>query len=196
MDYKEFLTRTYLSKQELLALSHNNLLSDLEHDIPSLPAPPFLMLDRVVSVERQGVKGKILAEKDILIDEWFFQCHFRNDPVMPGCLGVDAIWQLMGLYCALRGAIGSGRALGCGEVEFLGQIRPHNKVIKIEVDIRRYSQMESQKVSISLGDGRLYVDNELIYKVKDARVGIFDKIRYTNYPMSGENDTGGIMKRN
>lgn len=195
MKYKEFLERNHLTNIELLAISHNTLIEDLPYEIPSLPAPPFLMIDRVTHVERKGSKGRIVAEKDVRMDEWFFQCHFRNDPVMPGCLGVDAIWQLIGLYCAMNGAPGSGRALGCGEVEFQGQVRPHNKLIRIEIDIRRYSYIESKKSALALANGNLFVDDELIYQVKDARVGIFGGLRYKNYPMLGENHLGGILIR-
>lgn len=195
MKYAEYLERTYFTQQEVLAISHNTLIEDLPYEIPVLPAPPFLMLDRITEVQRKGPKGRIVAEKDVKMDEWFFQCHFRNDPVMPGCLGVDAIWQLIGIYCGLNGAPGAGRALGCGEVEFTGQIRPHNKLIRIEIDIRRYTYMEAQKAALALGHGKLFVDDELIYQVKDARVGIFQGLRYNNYPMPGTNDTGGIMAR-
>ncbi len=195
MKYSEFLERTSLNEREVLAISHNTLIEDLPYEIPSLPAPPFLMLDRIIQVERKGPRGKIIAEKDIRMDEWFFQCHFRNDPVMPGCLGVDAVWQLIGLYCALNGASGSGRALGCGEVEFTGQIRPYNKQIRIEIEIRRYSYIEFQKSALALGMGTVYVDGEPIYSVRDARVGIFHGLRYQNYPMPGKNDTGGILQR-
>lgn len=195
MKYSEYLERTYFTQEEVLAITQNTLVEDLPYEIPSLPAPPFLMLDRITEVERRGAKGRIVAEKDIRLDEWFFQCHFRNDPVMPGCLGVDAIWQLIGIYCALNGAPGSGRALGCGEVEFTGQIRPHNKLIRIEIDIRRYSYMEAQKAALALGNGKLYVDGDLIYQVKNARVGIFEGLRYESYPLKTKNHLGGIMER-
>jgi 3-hydroxyacyl-[acyl-carrier protein] dehydratase/trans-2-decenoyl-[acyl-carrier protein] isomerase len=131
MKYAEFLERTQFSKSELLASAQGTLVGDPPADgVPQLPAPPFLMFDRVVEVERRGAQGLIVAEQDVALDAWYFQCHFRGDPVQPGCLGVDAIWQLIGFYAALRGARGAGRALGSKEIEFSGQIRPHNKVVR------------------------------------------------------------------
>ncbi|WCL50179.1 bifunctional 3-hydroxydecanoyl-ACP dehydratase/trans-2-decenoyl-ACP isomerase [Leptospira sp. GIMC2001] len=195
MKYEDFIKKTSLTELEVLALSHNTLVEDINFEIPSLPAPPFLMLDSINSIERNGSRGRIVAEKKIRIDEWFFQCHFRNDPVMPGCLGVDAIWQLLGLYCSLNGAKGSGRALGCDQVEFTGQIRPHNKVLRMEVDVRRYSFIESQQASMVLGTGTLFVDDSQIYKVSNARVGIFLGLRYPNYPMTHANQLQNILNK-
>ena len=102
-----------------------------------LPLPPMLMVDRIVDIESHGVRGRMVAERDVRIDDWFFQCHFQDDPVQPGCLGVDAVWQLLGFYCAWSGALGSGRALGCGEIEFSGQIRPRDHVVRYEITVRR-----------------------------------------------------------
>jgi 3-hydroxyacyl-[acyl-carrier protein] dehydratase/trans-2-decenoyl-[acyl-carrier protein] isomerase len=129
----------------------------------------------------------------VQVDEWFFQIHFRNDPVQPGCLGVDAIWQLLGLYCSMNGATGAGRALGCKEIEFNGQIRPSNKLVTYEIDIRRFSIMKAQGVSLAIGDGRVYVDGELIYKIKDAKAGLFKGLAYKDYPNPGPNAIGGII---
>ncbi len=158
-----------------------------------LPAPPFLMVDRITNVESKGTMGKIIAEQDVRLDAWYFQCHFTADPVQPGCLGVDAIWQLLGFFCVWRGALGSGRALGCGEVVFNGQIRPFNKTIRYEVDIRRYSHLKDSGASVAVGDGRVYVDDELIYTVGQARTGIFKDIAYPDYPARSKNSIGGIM---
>lgn len=194
MKYSELLDLKKLNKEQLLAWSHQSLLEDLgDITIPSLPAPPMLMFDRITDVEHNGRKGRIIAEQDIQLDAWFFICHFRNDPVQPGCLGVDAIWQLMGMYCALRGAQGSGRALGCKEVDFFGQIRPYNKVVTYEVDIRRYTKV--QGTSLAVGNGSVLVDGELIYSITDAKVGIFPGIQYSDYPNKSENATGGVLKR-
>jgi 3-hydroxyacyl-[acyl-carrier protein] dehydratase/trans-2-decenoyl-[acyl-carrier protein] isomerase len=193
MTYDEFTSREKLSKQELLAWGQQTLLSDAPGIIPSLPAPPMLMFDRIVEIERNGRRGRIVAEQDIALDAWYFQCHFTDDPVQPGCLGVDAIWQLLGMYCALNGALGSGRALGCRDVDFFGQIRPYDKVVTYEVDIRRLSTIQGNAVVI--GNGRVAVDGEPIYTVSDARVGVFGGIRYDDYPNKSANSIGGVLKR-
>lgn len=192
MKYAEFLDATFLSKEDLLAMSYGRIVDDPPGLIPSLPTPPMLMLDRVVKIDRDGNKGRIIGEQDIRLDSWFFTSHFRNDPVQPGCLGVDAVWQLMGLYCALRGSIGTGRALGCKEVEFFGQIRPHNKVVTYDLDIRRYTQIQGN--SMVVASAQVLVDGEHIYNVKDAKVGIFPDIQYADFPNRSKNSIGGVMK--
>jgi 3-hydroxyacyl-[acyl-carrier protein] dehydratase/trans-2-decenoyl-[acyl-carrier protein] isomerase len=136
-----------------------------------------------------------VGEQDIHFDDWFFQCHFRGDPVQPGCLGVDAVWQLVGLYCSAAGAPGSGRALGCKEVEFAGQIRPYDKVVRYEVDIRRFSKLEQSGSAVAIGTAKVLVDGEHIYTVKDAKVGMFRGIAYTDYPARSAKSKGGIMDR-
>ena len=103
-----------------------------------LPLPPMLMVDRIEEIRRERHKGRIVAERDVRLDDWFFQCHFLGDPVQPGCLGVDGVWQLVGFFCAWAGGMGTGRALGCAEVEFAGQIRPHDAVMRYEIDVVRY----------------------------------------------------------
>lgn len=195
MKYNEFLKRTFFTKEELIAHTQGLLIEDAPCELAKLPAPPFLMIDRVVKIEKNGMKGTLVAEKDVMLDDWFFQCHFRGDPVQPGCLGVDAIWQLIGFYCCVNGAPGSGRALGCKEVEFQGQIRPHNKIVRYEVDIRRYSYLEEQGAAMAIGSGKVFVDGEHIYSISDAKVGIFTGITYSDYPMKSVNSIGGIMKR-
>ncbi len=193
MKYKEFLERKQFDKIELLAFSQGNLIEDPPGEIAKLPAPPFLLIDRIIHIEKKTKGGKIIAEKDIIIDEWFFQCHFRNDPVMPGSLGLDAIWQLIGFYCCINGAIGSGRALGVELVEFNGQIRPYNKMIQYDVDILRYSELKEQGIAIAIADSTLSVDGEVIYNVKKARVGIFKNITYPDYPLKTKNYLGGKL---
>lgn len=196
MKYADYLKKTSLNKAELLALAWGTLVEDPpEGGFANLPAPPMLMLDRVLSIEHNGSRGRIVAEQDVLLDAWFFQCHFRTDPVQPGCLGVDAVWQLMGLYTGIRGAKGAGRALGVGEIEFLGQIRPHNKVVRYEVDIRRYSELPSAGSAMAVGSGKVFVDDELIYILNDAKVGIFLDIRYPDYPHQSKHSVGGQIKR-
>ncbi len=195
MRYAEFLEREAFSKEELFALSQGRLVEDAPAEFVRLPAPPMLMIDRVVELRRDGARGVIVGEQDIHLDDWFFQCHFRGDPVQPGCLGVDAVWQLLGLYCAAAGAAGSGRALGCKEVEFAGQIRPFNRVVRYEVEIRRFSLLRASGAAVAIGTGRVLVDGELIYTIKDAKVGTFLGIAYPDYPARSANSVGGIMDR-
>src|SRR5215471_16368164 len=155
MRYAEFLERSRFTKEELLALSQGNLVEDAPAEFVRLPAPPMLMIDRVVAIDRHGSHARIVGEQDIHLTDWFFQCHFRGDPVQPGCLGVDAVWQLLGLYCAACGAAGSGRALGCKEVEFAGQIRPYNGVVRYEVDVRRFSMLPDSGAAVAIGTARV-----------------------------------------
>lgn len=195
MKLEEFHRCTQLNKQQLLAHAYGKLVEDAPPDFVRLPAPPMLMLDRVTSIERNGARGSITAERDVHLDDWFFPCHFNGDPVQPGCLGVDAIWQMIGLYLGLRGVASTGRALGCKEVEFRGQIRPHNKLVRYEVDIRRYTELPEQGAVIAIGTGRLYVDDQHIYTVVDAKVGGFKNIAYSDYPLRTERSVGGVMER-
>lgn len=196
MKYQEFLKRDHFNFEELLAFAYGNLVSDPpEHFDAKLPAPPFLMLDRILLIESDGKKGKIIAEQDIRPDDWYFQCHFKGDPVQPGCLGVDGIWQLLGFFCVWSGSLGTGRALGCGEVAFNGQIRPFNKCVRFEVDVRRYSRLKESGASIGIGDGRVYIDDELIATVGQARTGVFKNIAYKDYPLRSKYSVGGIMER-
>lgn len=196
MTYEEFLKRDHFDFEELLAFAYGTLISNPpEHFDAKLPLPPFLMLDRILLIEGNGKKGRIVAEQDIRLDAWYFQCHFLRDPVQPGCLGVDGIWQLLGFFCVWSGSLGTGRALGCGDVAFNGQIRPFNKCVRYEVDVRRYSMLKESGASIVIGDGRLYVDNELIYTVGQARVGVFKDIAYKDYPLRSKYSVGGIIER-
>lgn len=194
MRYAELLERKRFTKEDLMGLSQGNLVDDPPAEFMRLPAPPMLMFDRVVEIER-GVKGRIVGEQDIHLDDWFFQCHFRGDPVQPGCLGVDAVWQLIGLFCGASGAAGSGRALGCKEVEFSGQIRPYNTLVRYEVDIRRFSLLKESGSAVAIGTGKVIVDGELVYTIKDAKVGMFLGIGYPDYPRPSANSKGGIMDR-
>lgn len=138
-----------------------------------LPAPPMLMFDRITEISETGGangKGVIRAELDITPDLWFFGCHFVGDPVMPGCLGVDAMWQLAGFYLPWLGEPGRGRALGVGEVKFTGQVLPSAKMVQYEIDIRRVLR---GKLRLVIADGRTLVDGREIYVAKDLRVGLF-----------------------
>ena len=196
MKYEDYLRRTSFSKQELLAISWGNLVENQPTtEYAVLPAPPMLMFDRVTEITHEGGRGTIVAEQDIELDDWFFQCHFRLDPVQPGCLGVDAIWQLIGLYCSVRGSRGIGRALGCREVEFFGQIRPHDRMVRYEVAIRRYAELKSSGTAVAIGTGRVFVDDVHIYTINDAKVGMFENIRYADYPNRSAHGTGGMLER-
>ena len=138
-----------------------------------LPLPPMLMLDRILNMdETSGAygKGEVVAELDINPDLWFFDCHFKGDPVMPGCLGLDAMWQLVGFWLGWSGGQGRGRALGVGEVKFTGQVTPDIKKVRYEIDIKRAIR---RKLVLGIADGRMYADDELIYQAKDLRVGLF-----------------------
>ena len=138
-----------------------------------LPLPPMLMLDRISNMdETSGAygKGEVVAELDINPDLWFFDCHFKGDPVMPGCLGLDAMWQLVGFWLGWSGGQGRGRALGVGEVKFTGQVTPDIKKVRYEIDIKRAIR---RKLVLGIADGRMYADDELIYQAKDLRVGLF-----------------------
>ncbi len=194
LSYVDFLARTQFSKQELLAYSWGDLIEDAPIEgCGLLPSPPMLMFDRITEISHRGKRGRIVAEQDISMDDWFFQCHFRKDPVQPGCLGVDAVWQLIGFYAIIRGGKGAGRALGAGEIEFFGQIRPHNKVVRYEIDIKRFSNLASQDASIAIGSAKVFVDDEEIYTINDAKAGIFKDIQYTNYPHESKHAKGGKL---
>ena len=155
---------------------------------------PFRFVDRIVEIERDGARGRLVAERDVHLDDWFFQCHFTNDPVQPGCLGLDAVWQLLGFYCTWAGGLGSGRALGCGEVEFSGQIRPRNEVVRYEVRVLRYTALHATGAAMVIGDATVSVDGDPIYEIKRARVGLFQGIGYPDYPLPSPNSRGGKMK--
>ncbi len=139
-----------------------------------LPLPPMLMFDRITNVSKDGGaygNGIIEAEFDIKPDLWFFDCHFKGDPVMPGCLGLDALWQLLGFYLGWTGAPGSGRALGLGELKLSEQITPETKIVKYIVDIKR---IRTGALILGIGDGSVYADDKMACKVIGMKVGLFD----------------------
>ena len=139
-----------------------------------LPAPPMLMFDRITEVSADGGahgKGIIKAELDVNPDLWFFQCHFLGDPVMPGCLGLDAMWQLLGFYLGWTGAPGSGRALGLGELKFTGRVLPEAKLVSYQINLKR---VINRKLVLGIGDGTVSVDGKVIYEATDLKVGLFD----------------------
>jgi 3-hydroxyacyl-[acyl-carrier protein] dehydratase/trans-2-decenoyl-[acyl-carrier protein] isomerase len=192
--YDEFRARDHFEADELLAFAWSRLVEDAPAELTSqLPVPPMLMVDRVTEIRREGRQGRIVAERAVRRDDWFFQCHFTKDPVQPGCLGVDAVWQLLGFFCTWAGGLGSGRALGCGEIEFFGQIRPHDRLVRYEIDVRRYSELKTAGSSIAIGDATVLVDGEPIYTLKSAKSGLFRGISYADYPHPGPNHRGGRL---
>lgn len=192
MNRTDFFKKTSFSKEEILGLSLGSSVPGEHEEWSRLPAPPMLMIDRITHF---SIPEKlIIAEKDVKIDDWFFLCHFLKDPVQPGCLGVDAIWQLLGFYLAGVGAMGAGRALGCKEVDFFGQIRPLNKLVRYEVKIRRYQMNQANETAVVIGTGKVFVDDEHIYTITDAKVGTFLEIKYPNYPFANKNGFGGSSR--
>ena len=138
-----------------------------------LPLPPMLMFDRIININESGgefSKGEVIAELDIKSDLWFFDCHFKNDPVMPGCLGLDAMWQLVGFYLGWLGQQGKGRALGVGEVKFTGQVLNTVKKVSYHISLKK---LILRKLILGVADGVLKADGESIYQAKDMKVGLF-----------------------
>jgi len=138
-----------------------------------LPLPPMLMFDRITLITEDGGehgKGSVRAELDVKPDLWFFPCHFKGDPVMPGCLGVDALWQMLGFFLGWLGAPGRGRALSVGEVKFSGMVLPSVGLVEYGIDLKRVLR---SKLNLGVADGWLRADGETIYKAKDLKVGLF-----------------------
>ena len=163
--------QTTYTYEELIACGEGKIFGEGN---ARLPAPPMLMFDRITLISDSGGqydKGQIRAELDIKPDLWFFDCHFLTDPVMPGCLGLDAMWQLVGFYLSWIGQPGRGRALGCGGVKFTGQVVPDATLVRYEIDIKR---VMSGRLVMGIADGRLVMNDEVIYQAKDLRVGLFD----------------------
>ena len=139
-----------------------------------LPLPPMLMFDRITEInDNNGAfkKGSLKAELDIKKNLWFFDCHFKEDPVMPGCLGLDAMWQLLGFYLLWSGLPGIGRALGAEKVKFFGQVLPNAKLVRYELDIKR---VINRGAVLGLANGKMFVDDRQIYSAEKLKVGLFD----------------------
>lgn len=156
--------------EDLLACARGELFGEGN---AQLPLPPMLMFDRISKISEDGGehnKGQIVAEFEIKPDLWFFPCHFKGDPVMPGCLGLDALWQMLGFFLGWLGSPGRGRALSVGEVKFSGMVTPDVKRVEYAVDIKRLIR---RKLTLGIGDGTLVADGETIYSAKDLRVGLF-----------------------
>ena len=162
--------QTSFSYDDLIACAHGKLFGEGN---AQLPLPPMLMFDRITRISDTGGaydKGEVVAELDIKPDLWFFGCHFEGDPVMPGCLGLDAMWQLCGFFLGWIRAPGRGRALGVGEVKFSGTVIPSVKKVTFQVDIKR---IILRKLKLGIADGVMKADGEPVYQVKDMRVGVF-----------------------
>lgn len=138
-----------------------------------LPQPPMLMFNRITRISKEGGeygKGEIIAELDINPDLWFFDCHFHEDPVMPGCLGVDAMWQLIGFYLGWLGGLGRGRALGAGNIKFTGQVLPNARKVTYKISL---SRVIARKLYMGIGDSVMEVDGKVIYEATNLKVGLF-----------------------
>jgi len=166
------ITQNSFSKEELIACGHGHIFGPGN---AQLPIDNMLMLDRITKItEQEGNfnKGYIEAELDIHPKLWFFDCHFPGDPVMPGCLGLDALWQLIGFFLGWKGNEGQGRALGCGEVKFTGQVTPEAKLVTYKIHL---SRLIERKLVMGIGDATMELDGKVIYTAKDLRVGLFKK---------------------
>jgi 3-hydroxyacyl-[acyl-carrier protein] dehydratase/trans-2-decenoyl-[acyl-carrier protein] isomerase len=162
--------QSQFTREELLACGRGEMYGPGN---AQLPLPPMLMFDRITKISEEGGKfgkGEIIAELDVTPDLWFFDCHFQNDPVMPGCLGVDAMWQLIGFFLGWKGGPGRGRALGAGEVKFFGQVTPENKKVTYRINMKR---VILRKLVMGIGNATMEVDGREIYSAADLRVGLF-----------------------
>ena len=142
---------------------------------PQLPMPPMLMFDRIIEISDnagKASKGHVVAEFQIQPSHWFFECHFHGDPVMPGCLGLDALWQLTGFNLGWRGMVGKGRALGVGEVKFSGMVTPKTSLVTYLVE---FTRVIDRRLKMGIADGSMLADGKEIYKVSDMRVGLFSE---------------------
>ncbi len=160
------------TREELLQCGYHGLHGE---GTAQLPVPPMLMFDRMVSITSDGGeynKGFMSAELDIHPDIWFFDCHFPGDPVMPGCLGLDALWQMIGFFLTWSKIPGHGRALGAKEIKFAGMVTPKTKLVRYEISIRRTMK---KPLVLGIGDGTMYADDKKIYEAKDLRVGLFSR---------------------
>ncbi|MGH8557533.1 MAG: 3-hydroxyacyl-[acyl-carrier-protein] dehydratase FabA [Methylococcales bacterium] len=162
--------RSSYSREDLLECGRGNLFGPGN---AQLPLPDLLMFDRITHISKEGGvygNGQIIAELNITPDLWFFDCHFQGDPVMPGCLGLDAMWQLVGFYLGWLGGSGRGRALGVGEVKFRGQVLPSSRLVTYHLNLKRVIM---RKLVMGIADATMEVDGKVIYEANDLRVGLF-----------------------
>ena len=160
------------------AFSYDDLITCAKGELfgpgnPQLPLPPMLMCDRITDINDSGGahgKGQIVSEFDLNPDLWFFPCHFEGDPVMPGCLGMDDLWQLVGFFLGWSGGLGRGRALSVGEVKFTGQILPENKRVQFRLDMKRVIM---RRLVMGIADGKVLCDGDVVFEANDIRVGLF-----------------------
>jgi 3-hydroxyacyl-[acyl-carrier protein] dehydratase/trans-2-decenoyl-[acyl-carrier protein] isomerase len=166
----DFRAKNAFGYDDLLRCGHGQLFGPGN---ARLPLPPMLMFDRITHISEAGGahgKGQAIAELDVRPDLWFFACHFEGDPVMPGCLGLDALWQLTGFFLGWRGLAGRGRALGVGEVKFSDQVLPSNRLVRYTVDVKR---VRAGRLVLGIADGKLEADGRVIYEASEMRVGLF-----------------------
>ncbi|MFA7665313.1 MAG: 3-hydroxyacyl-[acyl-carrier-protein] dehydratase FabA [Burkholderiaceae bacterium] len=169
-----FVPKPSYGYDELIDCGHGRLFGPGN---ARLPLPPMLMFDRITAISAGGGafgKGLVTAELDVRPDLWFFGCHFEEDPVMPGCLGLDSLWQMLGFFLGWTGAPGSGRALGLSQLKFTGQVLPESRLVEYRIDIKR---IINRKLVLGVADGEMKVDGKVIYEAMDLRVGLFENPR-------------------
>ena len=167
------MRQSSFTRDELLACGRGEMFGP---ENGRLPLPNMLLMDRIVGISATGGrhhKGNVAAELDVHPNLWFFSCHFQDDPVMPGCLGLDALWQLLGFFLSWSGFPGRGRALGVGQVKFFGQVLPKPSTVRYELDIVRVIE---RRLTMGIGNGRVLIDDREIYIATDLRVGLFTSL--------------------
>ncbi|MCH9844561.1 MAG: bifunctional 3-hydroxydecanoyl-ACP dehydratase/trans-2-decenoyl-ACP isomerase [Alphaproteobacteria bacterium] len=171
MTVKEYTKKSSYNYEELIICGNGDMFG---HKYGKLPSPPMLMFDKITDVSETGGtygNGYMRAEMTVKPDLWFFDCHFQHDPVMPGCLGLDAMWQLIGFFLLWSGNAGKGRALGAGKVRFSDQVLRENKKINYEIEMKRV--IKSRSLTVGIGDARLLIDGKPSYSAEDLKVGLF-----------------------